>query len=168
MKFVTIKDNQEYVFNDNDCIVVVDVLRACSTMYYAANLNNTVYLASSVEECKSLSRKYRNSICIGEQNGIVPKEFALNNSPSELVFRQVSGRKLILSTTKGSKAFYKFKCPNIIVGSLVSAREIAKYITSQGYNTVYFYPCNQKFNRMDEDYICCKYILTESSATIDL
>ena len=158
MKFVTIKDNQEYVFKDNDCVVVVDVLRACSTMYYAANLNNTVYLASSVEECNRIGKKFRNAICMGEQNGNVPKEFGLNNSPSEVLFKNITGKKLILSTTKGSKAFSKFNCSNIIVGSLVSAKEIAKYIISQDYDTVYFYPCNQNFNRMDEDYICCEYI----------
>ena len=90
-------------------VVVIDVLRATSTMVEAlVNGARGVYPASSTEEAiklaSSLGRGEDTLLC-GESKGLMIEGFDLGNSPREFVAERVADKRLVMSTTNGTRAF---------------------------------------------------------------
>jgi len=88
-------------------VVVIDVLRATSTI--AVALNNgceEIIAAESIEEAINIASGYTRSDYVlgGERRGLPIDGFDLGNSPSEYVEARVRGKKLILVTTNGTRA----------------------------------------------------------------
>ncbi len=84
----------------DDTVVVVDVLRATSTIVTAlANGVEEIIPVSSIDEAFKLRR---NGYClIGEEKGVKIKEFDFSNSPTEIM--QNPCKKIALKTTNGTK-----------------------------------------------------------------
>ena len=77
-------------------VVVIDVLRATSTMVEAlVNGARGVYPASSTED----------TLLCGESKGLMIEGFELGNSPREFVAERVADKRLVMSTTNGTRAF---------------------------------------------------------------
>ena len=90
--------------------VVIDVVRATSCIVEAiANGARAVHPAISVEEADALratlnGRGDRALLC-GERGGIRIDGFDLGNSPAEFTAAAVGGRRLVMTTTNGTRAF---------------------------------------------------------------
>ncbi len=128
---------------DNTTIVVIDVVRASTTIsaaiYYG--VEHIVALAD-IEQ----TRKLRDSgyIISGERNGDTIKGFDYGNSP--LVFKNravFEGQKLAITTTNGTrtlslveKAANKFTNCDIIIGAFVNHNSIRDYILSKSKNVL--------------------------------
>ena len=90
-------------------VVVIDVLRATSSMVEAlVNGAQGVYPAASTEEAirlaSSLGRD--DTILCGEARGLMIEGFDLGNSPLEFSSENVAGKRLVMSTTNGTRAFF--------------------------------------------------------------
>ena len=90
-------------------VVVIDVLRATSSMVEAlVNGAQGVYPAASTEEAirlaSSLGRD--DTILCGEARGLMIDGFDLGNSPLEFSSENVAGKRLVMSTTNGTRAFF--------------------------------------------------------------
>lgn len=88
--------------------VVVDVIRATSTIVTAlANGARAIYPTVSTEEAIKLASSLgRDDVLLcGERKGIKIEGFDLGNSPSEFVSETVEGKRLVMSTTNGTRAF---------------------------------------------------------------
>lgn len=88
--------------------VVIDVLRATTTIVEAlANGAVGVYPTSSAEDAAKLAASLgrEDTLLCGERKGVKVDGFDLGNSPAEFTAEVVEGKKLVMSTTNGTRAF---------------------------------------------------------------
>jgi len=93
-------------------IVVIDVLRASTTITYAmrAGAREIIPVASVDQAMKIVGNLHSTStILCGERNGKRVDGFKLGNSPSEYTEEAVEGKALIITTTNGAVALTKAK-----------------------------------------------------------
>ena len=89
-------------------VVVVDVLRATTTMVEAlANGARGIYPTSSTEDAVRLAQSFgrEDALLCGERKGQKVEGFDLGNSPREFTREAVAGKRLVMSTTNGTRAF---------------------------------------------------------------
>ena len=89
-------------------VVVIDVLRATSSMVEAlVNGAQGVYPAPSTEEAIKLASSLgrEDTILCGEARGLKVEGFDLGNSPGEFSPERVAGKRLVMSTSNGTRAF---------------------------------------------------------------
>lgn len=113
---------EDYFFNRS--VLVIDVLRATSTIITAlANGAKTIIPAASVEEAVKIAKNLERStyLLCGERHTKVIDGFDLGNSPLEFSPDKVSGKKIILTSTNGTKVFdYLKKSKNVLIASTLN------------------------------------------------
>jgi 2-phosphosulfolactate phosphatase len=88
-------------------VVVVDVVRATTTMVEAlANGARGIYATASTEEAVKLAQSLgrEDTLLCGERKGAKVPGFDLGNSPREFTRAAVEGKRLVMSTTNGTRA----------------------------------------------------------------
>jgi len=88
-------------------VVVIDVVRATTTIIEAlANGARAIYPAESTEEAVRLASSMgrEDTLLCGERKGHKVEGFDLGNSPGEFTAETVEGKKLVMSTTNGTRA----------------------------------------------------------------
>lgn len=104
--------------------VVVDVIRATSTMVEAlANGARAIYPTVSTEEAINLANSLGrdDTLLCGERRGLKVDGFDLGNSPREYGREQVDGKRLVMSTTNGTRAFLATQgAERVLAGSLLN------------------------------------------------
>lgn len=89
-------------------VVVIDVLRATTTVVEAlANGARGIYPTASTEEAVKLAHSLGSddTLLCGERKGEKVEGFDLGNSPREFTREAVAGKRLVMSTTNGTRAF---------------------------------------------------------------
>jgi len=111
-----------------DVIIVIDVLRCCSTIVTAlANAAEGVIPTKTVKEARVLHKKHPEFILAGERRGIKLKGFDLGNSPLEFSPQKVKGKHIILTTTSGTKAIISSKkAKYVFTGAFLNAEATAR------------------------------------------
>ena len=95
-------------FLSNRAVVVIDVLRATSVMVHAMSQGAIEMIpVETVEEAFQMAKTFPPGTTLlgGERESRKIEGFDLGNSPKEYVAEKVKGRRLILTTTNGTKAF---------------------------------------------------------------
>jgi 2-phosphosulfolactate phosphatase len=88
-------------------VVVIDVVRATTTMTEAlANGARGIYPTASTEDAVKLATSLGrdDTLLCGERKGAKVEGFDLGNSPREFTEPTVSGKRLVMSTTNGTRA----------------------------------------------------------------
>jgi 2-phosphosulfolactate phosphatase len=91
-------------------VVVVDVVRATTTLVEAlANGARGIYATPSTEEAVKLAQSLgrEDTLLCGERKGAKVPGFDLGNSPREFTRDAIEGRRLVMSTTNGTRALAK-------------------------------------------------------------
>jgi 2-phosphosulfolactate phosphatase len=89
-------------------VVVIDVVRATTTIVEAlANGVRGIYPTVSTEEAVKLAHSLgrEDTLLCGERKGEKVGGFDLGNSPGEFTPEAVGGKRLVMSTTNGTRAF---------------------------------------------------------------
>lgn len=89
-------------------VVVIDVLRSTTTIVEAlANGARGIYPTVSTEDAVKLAQSLgrEDTLLCGERKGEKVGGFDLGNSPAEFTSQAVGGKRLVLSTTNGTRAF---------------------------------------------------------------
>jgi 2-phosphosulfolactate phosphatase len=89
-------------------VVVIDVVRATTTIVEAlANGARGIYPAVSTEDAVKLAHSLgrEDTLLCGERKGAKVEGFDLGNSPAEFTVEAVGGKRLVMSTTNGTRAF---------------------------------------------------------------
>jgi len=93
------------VVADGVCAVIVDVLRATTTLTVAlANGARAVIPTATPEQALALRAAWPGTLACGERNGRIVPGFDLGNSPAEYTADRVGGRTLAFASTNGSLA----------------------------------------------------------------
>jgi 2-phosphosulfolactate phosphatase len=91
-------------------VVVVDVVRATTTLVEAlANGARGIYATASTEEAVKLAQSLgrEDTLLCGERKGSKVPGFHLGNSPREFTRDPLEGKRLVMSTTNGTRALAK-------------------------------------------------------------
>ena len=113
-----------------DCAVVVDVLRATTTMAVALAAGATaVQVFADLEELLRVSDRWPEAqrLRVGERGGKVVSGFDLGNSPLDCTPERVKGRRLFMSTTNGTRALTRVQsAPQVLTCALVNRQAVVE------------------------------------------
>ncbi|MDX1675481.1 MAG: 2-phosphosulfolactate phosphatase [Longimicrobiales bacterium] len=123
-------------------VVVIDVLRATSTMVEAlANGARAVFPVPTVDDAARIAQGIgRDSVLLaGERKGLPIEGFDLGNAPAEFTREAVGDTSLVMATTNGTRAFmavaerYAAKeGAGILAGALLNLTAVAETTTEAG------------------------------------
>jgi len=155
--------------------VVIDVLRATSTIIYAFwgyKKNNIqeiqgcskIIPVETLEEARNLKKQFDpNKVLItGERFCIKPDDFDLGNSPDEYLPEKVKGKTIIFSTTNGTRALKtaeKNGAKYITTASFVNATACANDVINQKNDIVIL--CAGRSNKTTKEDSACAGLLVE-------
>ena len=95
---------------DSDIAVVIDVLRATTTISWALkNGADSIQVFSDLELLKNTAKKWdpKKRLMLAERGGNMIDGFDLGNSPLSVTKETVQGKRLFMSTTNGTKSLKK-------------------------------------------------------------
>lgn len=122
----------ESMYFTNSLVVMIDVLRASTTIITALSNNaREIIITDTTEKAVKIytTISKENAILAGERNGIKPDGFGAGNSPSEFTREKVENKIIILTTTNGTQIFTKAKeAPCKIVAGFVNLTVACDFI----------------------------------------
>lgn len=141
--------------------VVIDVLRATSTIVEALAAGaRAVYPTISSEEAIRLANSLGrdDTLLCGERKGLKVEGFDLGNSPAEFTAERVRGKRLVMSTTNGTRAFLAVEdADRVIAASLLNLSAAARAVSGAERLVLV---CSGRENRFSlEDALCAGMIL---------
>src|SRR5687768_11654408 len=110
--------------------IVVDALRASATIITMLDAGaESIVVAANPAEALSIASKDRQGYLVcGEQGGLPPAGFDYGNSPRQLAALDLSGRRLVLSTSNGTRALRAVGHARLaLVGTGRNASAVARF-----------------------------------------
>jgi len=155
IQLLPVKPSQESLHGRS--VVVIDVLRATSVMVQAFSQGlEELFPVPTVEEALELRERFgfETTLLGGERGGKQIEGFHFGNSPREYTADRVKGRRLIMTTTNGTKAFHSVTGgAEILVGSFFNALAVADRVLSSGRDLL-IYPSGNYGKFSLEDTVC--------------
>lgn len=118
---VTLSFEESY---DNDVSIMVDALRASTTITAALNNFNKIIPCFSPEEAFMLKNKI-GGVLAGERGGKMIEGFDIGNTPIGISNYKTDEDTLILTTSNGTRILEKMN-GTILIGSLVNAKAVGQ------------------------------------------
>ncbi len=152
--------------------VIIDVFRAFSMECYLYDKGvASIYPVGDIKEAYRLKEEDASRILVGERGGKICEGFDYGNSPSQIKEADFAGKTVIHTTSAGTQGIANAtQAKEIITGSLVNAKAVARYIKSLAADEVSLVCMgNGGVVRANEDVLCAEYIqslLTEKSFDI--
>src|SRR5438270_6234072 len=113
----------------NDIYIVIDVIRATTTMAVMFDQGAArVLAAETIEQAREAAQKLPGRLLCGERNVKPLPGFDYGNSPYQFSQVNLTGREMILTTTNGTRAFYA--CPEHAIrlaGSFYNAHAVVSH-----------------------------------------
>jgi 2-phosphosulfolactate phosphatase len=126
--FLTLREADGVVLQDHT-VVVVDVLRASSTIVAALSAGaQAIYPVVSTEEAIKLATSLgrEDTLLAGERRGLKVEGFDLGNSPREFTPEKVGGKRVVMSTTNGTRALVAVAgAEHVLVASFLNLSAVA-------------------------------------------
>ena len=104
-----------------DVAILVDVLRASTTITVAMENFRTIIPVKSIEEAEKLAEKH-DAVLAGERNGAAIEGFDTGNSPLEI--SKFMGDVLVITTSNGTRILEGMKA-KVVIGSFINAEAVA-------------------------------------------
>ena len=147
---------------DGSLTIVIDVLRATSTITTALSAGAAaIQPVATKQEVEFQTAQVEGSgyLRAGERNGEKIEGYDLGNSPLDYTNQTVEGQTIILTTTNGTRALSKADAADeVIVGSMLNAYRVARWIAEQQTDTVLL--CAGRHNRPAlEDTLCAGLVI---------
>lgn len=145
-------------------VVVIDIFRATSVIVTAlSNGCEEVIPYLTIEETLEAADKFcrENYLLGGERNAIKIDGFDLSNSPLEYTEDIVKNKKILFTTTNGTRTLAKSKSAGrILIGAMINAKAVAKKLIELNQDVV-IVNAGTNGNFSMDDYICSGYIINE-------
>ena len=138
-------------------VAVIDVLRATSVIIHALSQGATEIIpVATIEEALSRITQFPEGTALlgGERESRKIEGFDLGNSPREYMNERVRGKKIILTTTNGTKAFHRVSSGReILATSFFNIGAIARHCLDMRTNLLIF-PSGDEGRFSLEDVVC--------------
>jgi 2-phosphosulfolactate phosphatase len=143
-------------------VVVIDVLRATSTMVTAlAHGCKSIYPVETVLEAKQLQQEHPSWLTGGERSCKKIPGFSFGNSPFEYMDDQLIDKDIILTTTNGTRAIRKAnRAHTILIASMLNGRACAREAAALNKDIILLCSGTQDVFSL-EDGICAGQIIEE-------
>lgn len=141
--------------------VIIDVFRAFSVAcYVAGNGAKSIIPVGDIDIAYRLKEENPDYILIGERKGRIQPGFDYGNSPAHIENIDFSGKTVVQTTSAGTQGIANaVKADEIITGSLVNSKAVARYIKARNPKDVSLVCMgNSGKYPADEDTFCAKYI----------
>ena len=90
-------------YKDHYAIVVIDVIRFCTTATTAVSQGRRVFPATTTDQAFAIATSLDGPLMAGELGGNMPYGFHVNNSPAQIAARTDVERPIILVSSSGSQ-----------------------------------------------------------------
>lgn len=138
-------------------VVVIDVLRATSVIIHAISQGaREVLPVTTLEEAFQTIKHYPEGTALlgGERGSRKIEGFDLGNSPREYIAEKVKEKKLILTTTNGTKAFHSVSSgKEVMAGGFFNIEAVKRCCLDLG-NDLLIYPSGDEGRFSLEDVVC--------------
>ena len=117
---------------DNSIVVVIDILRATSSMVYGINNGATAIIpVAHVEDCLNYADK--GYLLAAERNGEVVEGYDFGNSPFSYTADKVKDKTVVLTTTNGTKALHmaRSKASQVVIGAFLNLQSLCDWLKIQ-------------------------------------
>lgn len=118
-----------------DCAVVIDVLRATTTIATALSAGaEAVQAFSSIEELMQISDSWlpEKRLRAGERGGAKVEGCDLGNSPLDCTPNAVEGKRLFISTTNGTRALQRVEhSQTVMAAAFINRKTVVDYLLDQ-------------------------------------
>lgn len=108
----------------SDISIVVDALRASTTITLALNNFKRIIPCFAPEQAFKLKKKY-NGVIAGERGGKMVEGFDAGNSPQTLEHYETANDTLILTTSNGTRILENMNS-TVLVGCMVNAKAVGR------------------------------------------
>jgi 2-phosphosulfolactate phosphatase len=151
--------------------VVIDVIRATTVIVEAlASGARAIYPVVSTEDAIKLSHTLgrEDTLLCGERKGLKVDGFHLGNSPREFTPERVGGKRLVMSTTNGTRALWAAQgAERVLVLSFLNLRAVALEVAvALGAGTSLALVCAGKEGRFSLDDAFCAGLLVREVALV--
>ena len=145
-------------------VVVIDVLRATSTIATALNNGSRAILpVANLNEALSAAARMKNVLLAGERQAQKPAHFDLGNSPLEFSAEVVNDKTIILSTTNGTRALRSIQnAREIIMASFLNFETIVTYLGRKEDDVIFYCAGNEGAFSL-EDTLCASLLIRHLS-----
>ncbi|MDY6781717.1 MAG: 2-phosphosulfolactate phosphatase family protein [Cyanobacteriota bacterium] len=141
-----------------DCAVVIDVLRATTTIAAALDAGaEAVQAFSSIDKLLETSESWPadKRLRAGERGGKQVEGCDTGNSPLTFGPERVGGRRLFISTTNGTRALQRVEnAPTVITGAQVNRQAVVGYLKQTQPETVWLVGSGWEGSYSLEDTVC--------------
>lgn len=159
-KIVTIDCFPESVgrYRRGYALVAVDVVRATTTAITAAAVGRRCFPVATIDAAMQLAPLLHNPLLAGEQSGVMPVGFEVNNSPAQIAARSDIERPVILLSSSGTRLCCEAaQCDAAFVASLRNYIGAAAHLAAH-FPAVALIGAGSKNEFREEDQMCCAWI----------
>jgi 2-phosphosulfolactate phosphatase len=119
----------------NGTAVVIDVLRASTTIVYALEAGaREVVPCVEVDEARRIASQFPPDEVVlgGERNGLPIDGFDLGNSPEEYLPERVAGKTVVFTTSNGTRAIERCRAARrVLIGAFVNATAVYQQLLEE-------------------------------------
>lgn len=140
--------------------VVIDVFRAFTTAAVAFSRGaQEIVMVADLETALSLRSSGRGDFCLGEREGERPRDFDWGNSPLDLMGRDLTGKRLIQTTSNGTRgilAAIDAGAERVLTGALVNLEATCRLLGTEARESPISLVAmgHREKARADEDELC--------------
>ena len=139
-------------------VVAVDVVRATTTAITAAAAGRRCFPVPTMNAALQLAGQLKDPLMAGEQRGIKPPGFHLNNSPAQLAGRTDTERPLILLSSSGTRLCHEAaQCDAAFLACLRNYIFAARHLAAR-FSAVALIGAGSHDEFREEDQMCCAWI----------
>lgn len=157
---VTIDSFPESVarYREGYALILIDVVRATTTAITAVANGRRCFPVPTVKHAHDLARSLENALLVGEQRGIMPPGFDLNNSPVEILKRGDNCRPAILLSSSGTRLCHEAShCDAVFLACLRNYPSVANHVKGH-FSKVAVIGAGTRGEFREEDQMCCAWI----------
>ena len=143
--------------SSDDVSIMVDALRASTTITLALNNFNRIIPCFTPEEAFKLKEKY-DCVIAGERGGEMIEGFDIGNSPQNVEKYETDKDTLILTTSNGTRILENMNS-TVLVGGMVNAKAVGKKSTLLAKDHIDVVMAGVKGNFALEDFLASGEIL---------
>jgi 2-phosphosulfolactate phosphatase len=145
-------------YRSDHAIVAIDVVRATTTAISLAASGRRCFPVPTVEAAFALAERLDNALLVGEQRGVIPPGFDLNNSPAELMARNDTKRPVILLSSSGTRLCHEASgCDAVFLACLRNYASVPNHLAAR-FPKIAVIGAGTRGEFREEDQMCCAWV----------
>jgi 2-phosphosulfolactate phosphatase len=145
-------------YRGGHAVVAIDVVRATTTAITAVALGRRCFVVPTVDAAFALATKLNHPLLVGEQRGVMPAGFDINNSPAALLSRDDLHRPAVLLSSSGTRLCCEAQaCAAAYLGCLRNYASLAHHLAGRFANIAVI-GAGTKGEFREEDQMCCAWV----------